>query len=177
MTEGQFFYMEKLAEGSRIDKLSNELEEFLTSDISNLQNFFFELFNNCYRFVFENIEPTFSPKLELNLIYQTEQYKKLEKEKTGKTKKRDKWKTNAFHAGNSSKGQIFVNVEEQLLLIKHGFPTFILNFVRTYFHEILHCVYLNLRTEQEIFNIECSHSQRLYQQVLTVMERWLNGSS
>lgn len=59
--------------------------------------------------------------------------------------------------GNNFKGQIFVNVDRLLsILLKHGYPTIILNFVMTYFHEILHCCYLNLRTEQEIFNIECS---------------------
>jgi hypothetical protein len=157
MVEEHSFYMEKLPEGSRIEKLSNELKLLITSDVENLQPFLFKLFDNCHKFVFENIEPVFSPQIEINLIYQTELYKKIEKEKekTAKIKEPAKGNSTAFHVGNNFKGQIFVNVDRLLsILSKHGYPTIILNFVMTYFHEILHCCYLNLRTEQEIFNIE-----------------------
>ena len=159
VTDENSFYLDKLPEGSEIEKLSNELKQFLISDVENLQIFLFKLFNNCYRFVFENTEPIFSPKIEINLIYQTELYQKIEKEKEKNATVREpaKGKATAFHVGNNFKGQIFVNVDRLLsILLEHGYPTIILNFVMTYFHEILHCCYLNLRTEQEIFDIECS---------------------
>lgn len=147
------FCVEKLPEDSRIAQLSIELEKSVTADTKNLRSFLFDVFNLCHRFVLQNTKCVFSPKIELNLIYQTELYKKIEKEKT---KKVNKWKSTAFHIGNNLKGQIFVNVEERFGLLEHGFPTFILNIVMTYFHQILHCCFLNLRTEKEIFNIECS---------------------
>lgn len=84
MTEEHSFYMDKLPEGSRIEKLSTELKQFLTSDVENLQSFLFKLFNNCYKFVFENTEPIFNPQIEINLIYQTELYQKITKEKEKK---------------------------------------------------------------------------------------------
>lgn len=159
MAEEHSFYMDKLPEGSRMEKLSIELKEFLTADVENLQTFLFKLFNNCYKLVFENIEPVFSPQIEINLIYQTELYEKIEKEqeKIAKIKEPAKGKTTAFHVGNNFKAEIFVNVDRLLsILLKHGYPTIIINFVMTYLHEILHCCYLNLSTEQEIFNIECT---------------------
>jgi hypothetical protein len=156
MTAEYSFCVEKLPEGSRIEQLSIELEKSVTHDTKNFHTFLFDVFHQCCRFVFKNTKCVFSPKIELNLIYQTEQYRKIEKEKTKKTKKGDKWKSTAFHIGNNFKGQIFVNVEERFALFEYGFPTFILNFVMTYFHEILHCCFLNLRTEKEIFTIEYS---------------------
>jgi hypothetical protein len=159
MVEERSFYIDKLPENSKIQKLSKEIKQFLTSDIKNLQKFLFKLFRNCHKFVFENIEPVFSPQIEINLIYQTELYEKIEreKEKTAKIREPANRRSNAFHVGNSFKREIFVNVNRLLSkLLKHGYPTVILNFVMIYFHEILHCCYLNLRTEQEIFEIECS---------------------
>lgn len=156
MTAEYSFYVEKIPEGSRIEQLSIELEKSVTHDTKNLPTFLFNVFQQCCRFVFKNTKCVFSPKIELNLIYQTEQYRKIEKEKTKKNKKGDECQSTAFHIGNNFKGQIFVNVEERFALLEYGFPTFILNFVMTYFHEILHCCFLNLRTEQEIFNIEYS---------------------
>jgi len=156
MTVEYSFCVEKLPEGSRIEKLSIELEKSVANDPKNLHTFLFDVFHQCYRFVFQNSKCVFSPKIELNLIYQTEKYKKIEKEKTKKTKKGDKWKSTAFHIGNNLKGQIFVNVEERFCLLEYGFSTFILNFVITCFREILYCCFLNLRTEKEIFNIEFS---------------------
>jgi hypothetical protein len=32
----------------------------------------------------------------------------------------------------------------------------------TYFHEILHCCYLNLRTEQQILKIECELVEKFF---------------
>ncbi|MEJ2270917.1 MAG: hypothetical protein P8X91_00200, partial [Candidatus Bathyarchaeota archaeon] len=157
MTEEHSFYIDKLPEGSRIEKLSNEIKQFITSDVENLQTFLFKLFNSCYKFVPENIDPVFSPEIEINLIYQTELYEKIEreKEKIAKIREPAKRKSTAFHIGNSNKGQIFLNVDRLLsMLLKHGYPTIILNFVMIYFHEILHCCYLNLKNEQEILSIE-----------------------
>lgn len=157
MTKGSF-NLDKLPEGSRIEKITMELKQFLISDIDNLQNFLFKLFNDCHKFIFENTQPVFSPQIELTLIYQPKLYHKIEKEKAKKSMLIEpaKGETTAFHIGNSRKGQIFVNTDRLLTLLQYGYPTFILNFVMTYFHEILHCCYLNLKTEQEIFNIECS---------------------
>ena len=152
------FYIEKLPEGSRIEKLSNELKSFTIYDIDNLHAFLLNLFKKCHKFVLENIEPIFSPQIELQLIYRTELYQKIEKqkEKNAIVKEQAKRKARSFYIGNSSKGQIFVNADEHLSLLKHGYPTVILNFVITYIHELLHCFYLNLRTEQEIFDNECT---------------------
>ena len=158
MAEEHSFYMDKLPEGSGMEKLSAELKKILTNDVKNLQKFLFKLFNECHKFVFENIEPVFSPQIEINLIYQTKLYEKIakEKEKTAKIIEPGKGKSNAFHVGNNFKGEIFVDVDKLLsLMSQYGYPTFILNFVMIYFHEILHCCYLNLRTEQEIFSLEC----------------------
>jgi len=159
MVKEKSVYLERLPKGSRIEKLSNEIRQFVITDIENLQTFLLKLFEDCYKFVFENIEPIFSPQIEISLIYQTELYQKIEKEKEKKSicKEPAKRKTTAFHVGNNFKGQIFVNVDKLLIsLLEYGYPTIILNFVMTYFHEILHCCYLNLKTEQEIFEIECS---------------------
>jgi hypothetical protein len=65
-----------------------------------------------------------------------------------------------FHIGNNFKAEIFVNVEERFGLLNYGFPTFILNISMTYFHEIHHCCFLNLRTEKEILYIECSLAEK-----------------
>ena len=81
MVEENSFCLDKLPEGSRIKKYSNELKQFLISDINNTQAFLFKLFNHCHNFVFENTKPFFSPQIELNLIYQTELYEKTERER------------------------------------------------------------------------------------------------
>ena len=75
------FCVEKLPEGSRIEQLSIELEKSVANDTKNLHTFLFDVFQQCCRFVFQNTKCVFSPKIELNLVYQTEQYKKIEKEK------------------------------------------------------------------------------------------------
>jgi len=155
VTEEHSFYMESLPEGSRIEQLCNELKKFLTSDIENLQRFLLKLFETCYCFVFENHQPLFSPKIEINLIYQTKLYEKKVKENSAKIKEPAKDKSFAFYLANNAKGTIFINVEKLLFLLDKSYSTFILNLVMTYFHEILHCCYLNLRTEKEIFSIEC----------------------
>ena len=158
MIEEHSFYIEKFPENCRISKFSNELEEFLPYDVKNLEKFLLKLFDNSRKFIFENINPIFSPKIDLNLIFQAEKFDKMkkEKEKTTRIKEQAKRKLTAFHVGNNLKGQVFINVEERLSVLKHGYPTFILNIVMTFFHEILHCCYLNLKTEQEIFDLECS---------------------
>ena len=162
MAEENSFHLDKLPEGSGIEKITNGLKQFLVSDIDNLQDFLFKLFNDCHKFVFENAEPVFSPQIELTLVYQPKLYQKIEKEKAKKSILIEpaKERTTAFHIGNSRKGQIFVNADRLFELLKYGYPTFILNFVMAYFHEILHCCYLNLKTEQEIFQIECSLVER-----------------
>jgi hypothetical protein len=158
MREEHSFYIDELSENCRISKFSNELEEFLPSDLKNLENFLLIIFDNSRKFILENIDPTFSPKIEVNLIFQAEKFDKIKKEneKTTRIKEQTKRKLTAFHVGNNLKGTVFINVEERLSVLKHGYPTFILNIVMTFFHEILHCCYLNLRTEQEIFDLECS---------------------
>jgi hypothetical protein len=172
LTEEYSYCVEKLPEGSRIEQLSNELEKSLTADTKNLHSFLFDVFHQCYRFMFENIKPIFSPKIELNLVYKTNLFQKTLKEKTVKTKKSAKGKLTAFHVGNNRKGMVFVNVEKMLPLLEHGFPTFILNFVITCFYEILNCCYLNLRTEQEIFNIECSLVEKFLE--IKLPDEWTN---
>ena len=158
MSEKKSPYSDGIPEGSRIQELTNEIEQLLTSDVENLQKFLFKLFNECNKFVIENSKPIFFPQVELTLVYQTKLYTKMEKEKEKKAICREpaKGESTAFHVGNKFKGQIFVNVEKLLsLLSQYGYPTFILNFVITYFHEILHCYFLTLRTEQEILDVEC----------------------
>ena len=158
MSEKVSFYNDGLPEGSKIKKLSIEIDQIGISDADNCERFFFKIYDECYKFVFENMIPIFSPQIKLTLIYQTELYKKIEREKEKKSIYREpaKGESTGFHVGNKFKGEIFVNVENLLhLFSQSNYQTFILNFVMTFFHEILHCCYLNLRTEQEIFNLEC----------------------
>ena len=100
-------------------------------------------------------------------------YQKIEKEKEKNAIVREsaKGKTTVFHVGNNRKEQIFVKVDNLFSLLKHGYPTVILNFVMTYFHEILHCCYLlNLRTEQEIYDIECTLVEKFLE--INLPEEW-----
>jgi hypothetical protein len=177
MIEEHSFYIDKLPENCRISKFSNELKEFLPFDMKNLENFLLKLFDNSRKFIFENINPIFSPEIELNLIFQAEKFDKIkkEKEKTTRIKEQAKRKLTAFHVGNNLKGHVFINVEERLSVLKHGYPTFILNIVMTFFHEILHCCYLNLRTEQEIFDIESSLVEKFLE--IDLPQSWKNLES
>ncbi|MBY8992871.1 MAG: hypothetical protein KGD58_19190, partial [Candidatus Lokiarchaeota archaeon] len=46
-----------------------------------VETFLFKLFINCHKFIFENIKPIFNPSITPHLIYQTEEYNKIEREK------------------------------------------------------------------------------------------------
>jgi hypothetical protein len=152
--------VDKLPKGSRMELMCNELKQIGITDICNIENFLFRLFDSCRSFVFETAKPAFNPEIELKLIYQTELFEKIkkEKEKTSIITEQParKGETTAFHVGNEFWAQIFIDVEKLFSLIENGYPTFVLNFVSDYFHEILHCCYLYLKEEQEIFDIECS---------------------
>jgi hypothetical protein len=158
MTKEYPFHLDELPKGSRIEQLCNELRQTGIKDLDKVEAFLFKLFRSCYSYISEIGKPVFSPRIELKLIYQTELYHKMEKEKeqTSIIEEPSKSESYAFHVGNASRAQIFIDAGKLFSLLKYGYPTFVLNFVMTFFHEILHSSFLYLKNEQEIFDIECS---------------------
>ena len=135
MVEKNYFYLDRIPEGSRLEQICNELKQFKISDIDNVETFLFKLFINCHKFIFENIKPIFNPSITPHLIYQTEEYNKIEreKEKTSINPEPSKVQTSAFHVGNEFRGDVFVNAELLFSLLQYGYPTFALNFVIIFF--------------------------------------------
>lgn len=96
------------------------------------------------------------PTNKIFLIFKTTQYLELEKKQTTKTiaKEITKEPSTAFVIQSNFCNIMYVNVGFLLDNLDKGYPSFVLNLVNVYFHELLHSAYSD-KSEEEIFDLEC----------------------
>lgn len=147
--------LDKIPIGSKFDSLNQELFVlFKKFDGDKFEDFLKEEFQDCFKFMLK--EKLAVPSIRLLLIYNSDQYQQIEREtdKLVISKEVAKGPSTAFVTNIGVIPTMHINVGALFECIKSGFPTFILNLVNTYFHEMLHTCF-PLKTEQQIFDLEC----------------------
>jgi len=128
------------------------MKERKTKILSFLQNIFLE----CLEFVNQNTDIVYLPAITLKFVHTHEQFKTEEQRESVKASSKEvaKLPAMAFVVGNRFRVRMYIDLENYINLLKFGYPTFILNLVTTYIHEILHMGFPQ-KYEQEIYNLQC----------------------
>jgi hypothetical protein len=121
-------------------------------------NFTNQLFKDCFAFVRKELQMDAYPEITLVYVYTESEYKTLEQQLSWiPQRERPTGETGAFVTTSESGNIIHLNFEPLLDLLKERPPlvsAFIFNFVLRLTHEILHCFYVEEKSEQEIHNIQ-----------------------
>lgn len=161
MTEGRVFKIDKVPKGSRLERYLNELPKVFKGNKNRILKYLQKMFIECLEFSKQNAGIVYLPQITLKLVHDHEEFKKLEQAESRKatSKEEAKLPATAFTVGNRFAVRIYVDIESFIDLLKHGWATFVLNIVETYFHEILHTAFPQ-RFEQEIHDLQCPLIER-----------------
>jgi len=121
-------------------------------------NFTNRLFKDCFAFVRKELQMDAYPEIALIYVYNELEYKTLEKQSNWiYQKERPTGETGAFVTTSEYGNTIYLNFEPLLALLREKpslVSAFIFNFVLRLVHEILHCFYVEEKSEQEIHEIQ-----------------------
>ena len=98
------------------------------------------------------------PTINVLLVYNSDQYIELESVLTQTTISKEvaKGPSTAFVVHNHFFATIYVNIGYLLENIQLGYPSFVLNLVNNYVHEILHAAFCGVK-EQKIHDLEIKY--------------------
>lgn len=156
MAGKRVFKLDKVPKGSRLEKYLEELPKVVKASKAQILSFLNSIFIECLEFVKQNTDIAFFPAITLKLVHTHERFKREEQRESKKATSKEvaKAPATAFVVGNRFKVRIYIDLESFINLLKFGYPTFIMNLVETYIHEILHIGYPQ-KDEQEIHDLEC----------------------
>jgi hypothetical protein len=151
LTEQRAFKIDKVPKGSRFEKYLTELPGVFKGNKNEILKYLQKMFVECLDFCKQNAGFSYLPQITLKFVTDHTEFKKLEQAESqkAKTKEESKLQATAFTVGNRFAVKIYVDLESFINLLKHGWATFVLNIVETYFHEILHTAFPQ-KSEQEI---------------------------
>lgn len=161
MTEGRTFKIDKVPKGSRLERYLKELPKVFKDNKDKILPYLQKMFIECLEFSKQNVAIMCLPQITLILVPDHEEFKKLEQAESQKASSKEEAKlpATAFTVGNKFAVRIYIDLESFVNLLKHGWATFVLNIVETYFHEILHTAFPQ-RFEQEIHDLQCPLIER-----------------
>jgi len=125
----------------------------------DFHSFLYSVFLQCLKFLIQNIDDANLPQFTLKLVHTHEQFLEEEQRESESAAQKEVARVpslcHAFRVGSKFRTRIYIDLQHYIdLLTQHGYPTFILNIVETYFHEILHAIFPQ-KYEQEIYDIHC----------------------
>ncbi len=144
-----------IPKGSRFEKLNNKvasnLEEF---NAKNFGDFLLDVFSECFDFMQKQNYDL--PVLSLRIVYNLQEYSQLEKEVANMTSSKEAAinASTAFVTNMNGMPTMYLNFDPLARCLETGYSSFILNLVKTFFHEMLHTIFPE-KSEQEIFDEEC----------------------
>jgi hypothetical protein len=143
--------------GSLLEKYVNVFSDAVKNDATNFVPRMKKVFVECWRFFTQKEDITCLPQILLKLVSSHDEFMKAEQRESKKaiSKEDAKLQAHAFSVGNRFQVRIYVDLEFLIGLLKYGYPTFVLNLVTIYVHEMLHTAFPQ-KYEQEIHDLECS---------------------
>jgi len=147
--------IDDIPEESRFHKYIEEITAIFRGriDFDKLEERLKEIFNDCL--VFLKSSGINFPTINAFLVYNSDQYVEIERllTRTAINKEVAKGPSTAFVIHNCYFTTIYFNIGYLLENLQLGYPSFILNLVNNYVHEILHIAFPN-KNKQEIHNLE-----------------------
>lgn len=156
MPDARKFKLDKVPEGSRLQKYLRELPGVLKKSADEIFMYLSLMFDECLRFLKSGSHVENLPSIRLKLIPQHIHFVEEEKEadRIAKSIEIPKGSSTAFVIHNRYYAEICVDIERLIGLLEHGYLTFIMNLIETYVHEILHSGFPE-KGEQEIHDMQC----------------------
>jgi hypothetical protein len=165
MTEKRILRIPEIPRGSRLERYVNVIEEIVKTDPSaraRLNDFFLSLFNECSSYV-RNF-PLEGAVWPLNIVLLRcsttekflEELESLDNEAIECESPKHPDNLLAVCVGNEILARIFIDCELLTETLRYNAVTFVYTVVETYFHEILHGVFQERKSEQEIWDIQFS---------------------
>lgn len=138
-----------------------ELPKAFKGDKQEILSYLNKMFVECLNFSKQEMDFDYLSRISLTLVTDHEEYVKLEQVETQKatSKEESRLPSTAFIVGNKFAARIYMDLESFINMLKHGWATFVLNVVETYFHEILHSAFPQ-KFEQEIHDLQCPLIER-----------------
>jgi len=158
LAEKRVIKIPEIPEGSRFEKYLNKLDEIMKGAEPKILPYLYGIFVDCWDYMKQNPNIQYLPQITLKLVPTHGEFKKVEQEEGKKavSKEDAKYESTAFVVGNRFAARIYVDLQKFIDLSSHfGGPTFVLNIVETYVHEILHIAFPE-EYEQEIHDMQCS---------------------
>ena len=149
----------KIPKDSKLRKYSDQIMDILENKgTQDLINFRDQLFHDTFAFVKSELRTNTYPLIIVDFVPNQVEYESLEKETNQLIYQREKptTQTLGFAITSETRNEIYINLEPFLELLKINCGVFILNFVNTLMHEILHCFFRNSKNEQEIHDLQYS---------------------
>ena len=146
--------IDKIPKESRLNEyLKTMVTLFESFDADKFEEFLKKVFHDCVDFLVAT--GTQIPTTRIMFVYNSDQYVNMEKQctLTAISKEIAKGPSTAFVIRRATLNKIYVNVGYLIENINLGYPSFILNLVNAYTHEILHIAFPN-KSEQEIHDLE-----------------------
>jgi hypothetical protein len=146
--------IEKIPEGSRFEKYVKEIVLIIGGIVNadKLETFLTQVFQDCCKFITKSGLAVST--VHLILVYKNDQYLELERQFTQRAINLEVAiaPTTAFIITRGLTKTIYVNVARLIEVLPSGYPSFILNLVDTYMHEIIHDTGMAL-SEQETYDL------------------------
>lgn len=157
MVKHRVFKLEKIPEGSKLWEYNQHFSSMIQKEKDISPKFLFQIFENCWNFISDYLNIS-HPTIKLKLIWSHEKYRRIEQQRSEGARQVEVAKTpsKAFHVGNRIENDVFIDMEHYVGLVRFGSITFLVNMVETFCHEILHCIFYEEKSEQEIYDMQCS---------------------
>lgn len=160
MTEKRILKIPEIPRGSRLERYVKAIDEAAETDPSKLNDFFLDVFKACSSYVrSSSLEGAVWP---LNTVFHRcattnefqEILKNLDEETIEKESPKHPENMLAVCVGDNILTRIFIDCECLIETLKHNAVTFVYTVVETYFHEILHGVFQERKSEQEVWDMQ-----------------------
>ena len=160
MTEKRILKIPEIPQGSRLEGYVKAIDEIVKTNSSKLDDFFLDVFKECSSYARNSsLEDAVWP---LTTIFHRcattkefqEIFRNLDNEAIEKETPKYPEKLLAVHFGDKILAKIFVDCERLVGTLKHNAVTFVYTMVETYFHEILHSVLQERKSEQEVWDMQ-----------------------
>ena len=165
MTEKRILRIPEIPRGSRLERYVKAIDEITRTPPSaraRLDDFFLYVFDECSCYVRHcSLEGAVWPSNMVLLRCATteeflEELKNLDNESIESEGPKYPDNLLAVCVGNEILARIFVDCERLSKTLRYNAVTFVYTVVETYFHEILHGVFQERKTEQNIWDIQFS---------------------
>lgn len=151
--------LDKIPKGSRLEEYLRKIPDKLKGTNGNLFDVLNDILRDCIAFLEESGMKI--PPIVVEFVRSHQEYLAKEQEYNLKCSPKEvaKSQSSSFIVGNRLGARIFVDVEQLIGLLEHGYATFIYNLVADYIHELIHAVFPE-EEEQKIFDLECEFIEK-----------------